>query len=169
VKVGAMKNSAKIRIPSLLVVPAAALALFAAGCGSDDDKKSDSAATSSTPTQQSSTAKAPGTPPANDQAAGGEDAVKEAILTWTFKGDCDVMTDKFLEEQAFIGDNRKARCDYFEKAFQKPQYSESDVKFRKITITGNKAVATVGSDLANITTDYNMVAEGGQWKIDSTD
>ena len=35
------------------------------------------------------------------------------ILTWTFEGSCDVMTDKFLEDQAFIGDNRQERCDYF--------------------------------------------------------
>ncbi len=79
------------------------------------------------------------------------------------------MTDKFLEAQAFVGDTREERCDFFKKAFVKPQYKESDVKFRKVTVTGDKAVATVGSDIANITTDYHMVNEGGQWKIDEAD
>jgi hypothetical protein len=32
------------------------------------------------------------------------DAVKQTILDWTFEGDCDLMTDKFLEAQAFAGD-----------------------------------------------------------------
>ena len=52
----------------------------------------------------------------------GEDAVKEAVLKWTFEGDCDLMTDKFLEAQAFVGDTREERCDFFEKAFVEPQY-----------------------------------------------
>jgi hypothetical protein len=140
-------------------VPAVALALAAAGCGDDNSSKSDASA-------PPSTAKEPVRPAPVDAPAGGQDAVKQAVLDWTFKGDCDLMTDKFLEQQAFIGDNRKERCDYFEKAFQKPQYSEADVKFRKVAVTGDKATATVGSDLANITTDYKLVAEGGQWKID---
>ena len=142
-----------------LAVPAAAVALFAAGCG-DDDTKTDQAAPQA-PAQTQTASKAPAEP-----AAGGEDAVKQTVLDWTFKGDCDLMTDKFLEAQAFVGDTREERCDFFEKAFQKPQYKESDVKFRKVEVTGDKAVATVGSDLANITTDYHLVAEGGKWRID---
>jgi hypothetical protein len=144
----------------LLTAPAVALALVAAGCG-DDEKKGDTG-TAAPP----STAKEPVRPAPADAPGGGEDAVKQTILDWTFKGDCDLMTDKFLEQQAFIGDNRKERCDYFEKVFQKPQYSESDVKFRKVAVTGDKATATVGSDISNITSDYTLVAEGGQWKID---
>ena len=149
----------------LLAVPAAALALLAAGCGSDDDKKSESASSGSQPAQ-SSTAQDPVKPAPQNADAGGDDAVKETILTWTFEGKCDVMTDKFLEQQAFVGDNRQERCDYFEKQFAKPQYKESDVKFRKVQITGDKALVTVGSDLATLTSDYHLVNEGGQWKID---
>jgi hypothetical protein len=146
-----------------LTVPAVALALVAAGCGDDKNKNDKNDTGVTTPT---TTAKEPVKPAPADAPAGGEQAVKDTILKWTFEGDCDVMTDKFLEAQAFIGDNRKERCDYFEKAFQKPQYTESDVKFRKVAVTGDKATATVGSDLANITTDYQLVSEGGQWKID---
>lgn len=148
-----------MHITRILIVPAAALALFAAGCG-DDDKST--AGTQAQPQQKASSSNPA---PAND--AGGEDAVKEAVLKWTFEGDCDLMTDKFLEAQAFIGDTREERCDFFKKAYTKPQYKESDVKFRKVTVNGNTAVATVGSDIANITTDYHLVNQGGSWKIDS--
>ena len=164
-----MSHSTPKRGLHWLAVPAAALALFAAGCGSDDDEKSDSAA-SGNPPAQSSTAQDPAGPApqqaSGGQAAGGEDAVRDTILKWTFSGDCDLMTDTFLEAQAFVGDTRAERCGYVRKTFQKPQYSESDVKFRKVEITGDKAVATVGSDIATLTADYHLVSEGGQWKID---
>lgn len=157
-----MSNSTRKRGAAWLAVPAAALALSAAGCGSD--KSSDSSTAAGQPGQ--STAKEPVRSAPSEVPAGGADAVKQTVLKWTFEGDCDVMTDKFLEAQAFIGDNRKERCDFFRKSFQKPQYKESDVKFRKVTVTGNKAVATVGSDISNITSDYHLVVEDGQWKID---
>ena len=159
-----------MNLKTFLVVPAAALALLAAGCG-DDDKKSDTGASSTPPTQQQSTASQQ-TPPASTQeapAAGGEDAVKQVVLDYTFKGDCDTMTDKFLETQAFIGETRTERCDYFEKAFQKPQYSEDDLKFRKVAIAGDKATVVTGSDIANIETEYTLVNQGGQWKLDEFD
>jgi hypothetical protein len=150
-----------------LLLPAAALALLAAGCG-DDENNSEPAA-SNPPAQTTTQADKPAQPAESAPAeapAGGEDAVKETILTFTFEGDCDTMTDKFLEAQAFIGDTREERCEFFQKAFSKPQYKESDVKFRKVEVTGDKAVATVGSDIANITTDYHLVSEGGKWRID---
>src|SRR3954447_18996124 len=133
-------------IPRFMILPAVASALLAAGCGDD---------------QKSATQPHP--------QASGEDAVKDTVLKWTFEGDCDLMTDKFLEDQAFIGDTRQERCDFFAKAYTKPRYKESDVKFRKVAVTGNTAVATVGSDIANVTTDYHLVATGGKWQIDSGD
>jgi hypothetical protein len=145
-----------------LVVLTAAVALLASGCGGDDDNNKDTTGAGQPAQQQQQPQQQA---PAAD-APGGEDAVKETILKWTFEGDCELMTDKFLEEQAFIGDNRQERCDYFEKSFQKPQYKESDVKFRKVTVTGDSAVAVVGSDIANVESEYKLVAEGGEWKID---
>ena len=158
-----------MNLKTFLLVPAAALALFAAGCG-DDEKKSEPAA-QSTPAQTQSTAsqKPADTAPAEAPAAGGEDAVKQVVLDFTFKGDCDTMTDKFLDTQAFVGETREEKCDYFEKQFQKPQYSESDVKFRSVQIDGDKATVVIGSDIANITTEYSLVTEGGQWKLDEFD
>src|SRR3954451_13907419 len=116
------------------------LALLLAGCGGSDDSKTTSAA--STPDQ----------------------AVKGAILKWTFEGDCNSMTDKFLEEQAFIGDNRQERCDYLKKTFQKPQYSEDDLKFRSVKLAGPKATVVIGSDISNITRTYTLPQQGGPWR-----
>ena len=162
-RAGVRGQGGGMNLTRFLIVPAAALALVAAGCGDDDTSKDPQPQ----PQAASKDPSKPATPaPAAD--AGGEDAVKETILTWTFEGDCDLMTDKFLEAQAFVGDTREERCDFFQKAYTKPQYKESDVKFRKIEVTGDKAVATVGSDLANITTDYHLVATGGKWQIDET-
>jgi hypothetical protein len=155
-----------------LLVPAAALALLVAGCGDDDDKSSEPTA-SNQPAQTKATPDKPaGTteePAPSEAPAGGEDAVKQVILDFTFEGSCDTMTDKFLETQAFIGETRQERCDYFEKTFQKPQYKESDVKFRKVSITGDKAVVTIGSDIATIESDYTLVAADGKWQIDEVD
>jgi hypothetical protein len=118
------------------------LALLVAGCGGSGDSKTTSA------------------------AAGPDQAVKDAILKWTFEGDCDSMTDKFLEEQAFIGDNRQERCAYLTKTFHKPQYSPDDVKFRSVKVAGTKATVVIGSDISNITTTYTLLQQGGRWRID---
>jgi hypothetical protein len=163
-------ESGGMNLKTFLLVPAAALALAAAGCG-DDDKSTDTGASSNPPAQQQSTESqsTPAPAPASDAPAGGEDAIKQVVLDYTFEGDCDTMTDKFLETQAFTGDTRKERCDYFEKTFQTPQYKESDVKFRKVSVNGDKATVVIGSDIANIETEYSLVAEGGQWKLDEFD
>jgi hypothetical protein len=142
-----------------LTLPLTILALAAAGCGSSDDKttaQTGTASTASTPTTRTTTSP-------TDSIGADLDAVKATVLKWTFEGDCDTMTDKFLKDQAFIGDNRKERCDYFEKQFQKPQYSEDDLKFRHVEVHNDT------SDIANITTKYTLLRQGGSWKIDSAD
>src|SRR3954451_15634019 len=123
-----------------IALPIAVLAIFVAGCGAGDSDKT--------------------------SASTGDQAVTGTILKWTFEGDCDTMTDKFLEDQAFIGDNRQERCAYFEKTFQEPRYSEDDLKFRSVKVTGPKATVVVGSDIANITTTYTLLQQGTQWRID---
>lgn len=151
-----------------LAAPAVALALLAAGCG-EDDEGGDTSAAQSTPTTTEAPATTAPEEPQGDTPAGGEDSAKQVILDYTFKGSCETMTDKFLETQAFVGDTRQERCDYFEKSFQKPQYSEDDVKFRKVEVSGDTASVVVGSDIANVEAEYKLVAEGGQWKIDEVD
>ena len=98
--------------------------------------------------------------------SGQQQAVKDAILSWTFEGNCDAMTDKFLDDQVFFGDTRAERCAYLAKTFQKPRYSEDDLKFRSIKVTGPKATVVVGSDIASITTTYTLLQQGGKWRID---
>jgi hypothetical protein len=98
--------------------------------------------------------------------SGPDQAVKDAILSWTFEGNCDAMTDKFLDDQVFFGDTREERCAYLMKTFHKPSYSEDDLKFRSIKITGTKATVVVGSDISNITSTYTLVQQGGKWRID---
>ena len=164
-----------------LAVTSAALALFAAGCGDDEPKKKDSAAQTTVPAQ-TATATTPTAPtppttpttptettPSEPTPPGGEKAAKDTVLTWIFEGDCDLMTDKFLEDQAFIGDNRKERCAYFEKTHQTPSYSKDDVKFRSVKIEGGKASVTIGDDISNVETTYLLVAKDGKWQIDDTD
>ena len=98
--------------------------------------------------------------------SGPEQAVKDAILSWTFTGNCDAMTNRFLDDQAFFGDTRQERCGYITKTFQKPRYSPDDVKFRSVRVTGTKATAVVGSDIASITSTYTLLEQGGKWRID---
>src|SRR3954469_4933370 len=100
------------------------------------------------------------------KSSGPEQAVKDAILSWTFEGNCDAMTDKFLDDQVFFGDTRAERCAYLAKTFQKPRYSEDDLKFRSIKIAGPKATVVVGSDISTITSSYTLLHQGGKWRID---
>jgi hypothetical protein len=129
------------RMTKTLCAALAASTLALAGCGGDS---SDSA----------------------PKASGPEQAVKDAILSWTFEGNCDAMTDKFLDDQAFFGDTRAERCAYIKKTFQKPRYSEDDLKFRSVKVTGTKATVVVGSDISNITSTYTLLEQGGKWRID---
>jgi hypothetical protein len=99
--------------------------------------------------------------------SGPQQAVKDTILSWTFTGNCDAMTDNFLDDQAFFGDTRQQRCAYLMKTFQKPRYSEDDLKFRSIKVAGPKATVVVGSDISNITSKYTLVEQAGKWRIDA--
>jgi len=104
-------------------------------------------------------------------ASGPEGEVEETILTWLLEGDCDVMTDAFLEDQVLIGDDntREENCELFENVFIEKQYDADDVKFSDVEVDGSKATAVVGDDFSNIESTYTLVEEGGQWRIDSAD
>ena len=158
---GVRPQARGMKIPLMLTSIAVVGALAFAGCGGDDGD-SDSNSTASAPAQTGGQTPTDG----GQTPAGGDEAVKAAILKWTFEGSCDVMTDKFLEQQSFIGDSREERCDFFQKAYIKPQYSEDDLKFRSVQVSGDTATVVVGSDLANIESEYKLVNDGGTWKID---
>jgi hypothetical protein len=158
-----------MKLPQLLTTTAVIAALALSACGGDDDPEPQTGGQPPAETAQTGgqapadTGQTGGQAPAD---AGGEDAVKQAILTWTFEGDCEVMTDKFLEQQSFVGDTREERCDYFKKAYQKPQYSEDDIEFRSVDISGDMATVVIGSAGINVESEYKLVNEGGAWKID---
>jgi hypothetical protein len=146
--------------------------IAAAGCGDDDEGKDEPTPAATTAQTEPSTAEEPTTtestaPPSEED----EEAVKQTVVDWTFEGDCELMTDKFLEEQLLgLGDNRKERCDLFEKQHQKPQYSEDDMKLDDVQITGTKASLTVSSDIApDIKSKYDLVKTGDQWQIDAAE
>jgi hypothetical protein len=144
-----------------LAVPVAVVALVGAGCGSDDSGKSDS--TSSSGAQP--TAKEP-VKPAPAPAAGDQNEIKQAILAWEFEADCDAITSKYLHKEADIEGSDKELCDFEKKTFQKPGYPKSQITFPKIAVSGDKAVVKIGSPASSLTSEYDMVKQGGRWKID---
>jgi hypothetical protein len=150
-----------------------ALALAVAGCGDDDDSKDEPAGT--TTAQTTTEAQPPTTteaePPPAEATEEDKKAVEEAVVDWTFEGKCELMTDKFLEDQLLgLGETREERCDLFEKQHQKPQYSEDQMKITDVKVTGNKASLVVGSDIApDIKSKYDLVKTGDQWQIDAAE
>jgi hypothetical protein len=149
------------------------LSLIAAGCGGDDEeeeKGDQPAATTQTQAEPGTTTQA--APPA-EQGGSEEDkeAVQDTVVKWTFEGDCDLMTDKFLEDQLLgLGEAREDRCELFEKQHQKPQYEEDDIKFEDVKVTGTKATLIVTSEIApDIKSQYSLVKSGDQWQIDAAE
>jgi hypothetical protein len=131
-------------------------------CGGDDE--STTAAVPSTTTTSTGATGVTGEVVVAEDAAEIEDTVK----TWLLEGDCDVMTDQFLEHQTFQQDPEKA-CDAFEQSFSPPQYGEEDIVVSDIAVNGAKATATVGDKVTGVESTYHLVNEDGTWKIDSAD
>jgi hypothetical protein len=151
------------------------LALALAACGGDDESGDrDAAATTTQPATAETEAGTQTAPAETAEAEGGgspedEEAVRETILTWLLEGDCDLMTDEFLEEQAFVGDTREERCKFFEDSFQKPQYGRDAVKFRELKVTGDEATAVIGDEISNVEARYDLVRKGEGWQIASSE
>ena len=147
----------------LLTAILIALALAAAGCGGDDEGDEPAAKPE------------PGTTAAKPEpeASSGDDAdvVQDVVKKWLLEGGCERMTDKFLEAQLLgLGENRQERCDLFQKQRTKPQYGEDQIKITEVQVSGTRASLVVGSDNApDITSKYELVKVGGQWRIDSAD
>jgi hypothetical protein len=150
------------------------LALIAAGCGDDENDEPDQPAqqpnTTQTEPAPTTTETQPEPAPA-EASEEDEEAVQDVVKKWLLEGGCERMTDKFLEDQLLgLGDNRKERCDLFEKQRTKPQYGEDQIKISEVKVTGTKASLVVGSDNApDITSKYELVKTGEQWQIDSAD
>jgi hypothetical protein len=153
-----------------LVLCIAALAAIAAGCGSDDSTSTEAEATAATATSTGATTST--TSDGSDL-----DAIETTIKTWLTEGDCDLMTDKFLEEQTF-NDNPTEACKTFEASFSPPAYSADDIDVTDIEYVNDKATAIVGGGPEGVsvtaggeevTSKYTLVNEDGTWKIDSAE
>ncbi|MDQ3936122.1 MAG: hypothetical protein M3340_15980 [Actinomycetota bacterium] len=122
-----------------------ALALAAAGCGGDDE--------------------------GGGGGGGGPASPEQVVKRWMLEGECDLMTDKFLEAQLLgLGKGRQDRCELFEKQHTKPQYGEDDIQITDVKVTGNRASLVVGSENApDIKSKYDLVKAGGQWRIDAAE
>lgn len=160
-----------------LAIATTALALFAAGCGGDDEDN-DSAAGATTPATESQPATTQAPPAETTDTAesqGGaaseddEAAIRETVVTWILEGPCELMSDKFLEEQAFVGDTREERCEFFRQSFTKPQYGEDDIVTSGFKVDGDTASAVISDHISNVETTFNLVREDGRWVIDGTD
>lgn len=153
-----------------------------AACGGDEEAPTESSGGSAggalkAPQQETTAGATPTTETAEtsgtDEAepttpASGEDAeaISDTIRTWLTEGGCELMTDKFLESQAFVGDSREERCKYLEDSFQKPQYGKDDIVVKEIKIDGDSASAVVGDNFSNVEADYELVRSDGRWQID---
>ena len=158
------------RLRMALVLCIAALAAIAAGCGSDDSTSTEAEATAATATSTGATTST--TSDGSDL-----DAIETTIKTWLTEGDCDLMTDKFPEEQTF-NDNPTEACKTFEASFSPPAYSADDIDVTDIEYVNDKATAIVGggpegvsitSGGEEVTSKYTLVNEDGTWKIDSAE
>ena len=156
-----------------LVLCITVLAAIAAGCGSDDSTGTEAEATAATTsTDEATTSTTSTTSDGSDL-----DAIETTIKTWLTEGDCDLMTDKFLEEQTFNDDPKQA-CETFDASFSPPAYSEDDIDVTDIEYVNDKATAIVGggpegvsitSGGEEVTSKYTLVNEDGTWKIDSAE
>ena len=97
-----------------------------------------------------------------------EQAIREAVIGFLIQGDCDTMTDKFVEAQTFQ-DDRAQGCEQFESGFQEPQYDADDVEITNIRVEGTRASATIGDDFSNVEAEYRFVKQGDRWRIDEVD
>jgi hypothetical protein len=137
----------------------ALLALAVAGCGDDDDdggssggSNSGAAETSSDPPQ-----------PAND-----EEAVRQAVITYQTTADCDVLTDRFLDESVVYSNatTREDLCEAYAEEGEIGNVDEDEVELGEVEVKGE--TATVEQTKPGETT-YKLVKEDGKWRIDSAE
>ena len=90
---------------------------------------------------------------------------------WMLEGDCELMTDRFLESQLLgLGKDRGERCEIFEKQHTRPRYGEEDIQITDVEVSGTRASLVVGSENApDIKSKYDLVQQGDRWRIDAAE
>ena len=154
-----------------MTLAVALLAALVIGCGDDsgsDDTSATSGDVSVASVSDPTTATVSSTTSTEEDDFGELDAIESTIKTWLLEGDCDLMTDKFVEAQTFQSD-REQGCEAFEASFTPPPYSEDDIEIGDVAYENDKATAIVGGGGVDITSKYTLVYEDGTWKIDAAE
>jgi hypothetical protein len=139
------------------------LPLALTGCGDDGGTKDavEPAATSVTTAPVAGS----GSGPITD---GDEAAISETLEEFLVTGDCDLATDDYLRSIALFADESTSRaeaCTSWENVFSKPLFGKDDVRLTELEGSDGVATVKVGSDLANITTLYQLTLTDGTWLV----
>lgn len=133
-----------------LLVPALVLPLLLTACGdSDEDPQESDAASEALP---------------QDEAA-----VRDALVASFFDPSCDLLTEEYVLEKALLSDTAEEACDEHTQSWVEPRYDEDDVLITDIEIDGDVATAVVGSEIADITTTYELMQVDGAWLVSCDD
>ena len=168
---------------SASVIAAAAVLLLVGACGSDADsaEPADTTSTTTPSTSAPTTAETADTEDMEETSgtaatvgsgeltADDEAAITETIRTWAIDGGCDLMTDKFLEDQTFM-DDRDEACPVFQAAVVEKLYTAEDLIISDFRGDQQRAKATQTSDIpGDFPVTYTLVNTGSGWQIDSVD
>ena len=148
----------------------AALVLPLAGCGSDEPAPPEPPSAGGDTPSKSAEAGASVEAAADPGELTDADvaAIADTIVTLDLEGGCDLVTDKYLEDQTFDSNPRRA-CTTYESGFVEKQYAAEDLLISDVTGTQRRATATFGSTIADLTIEYTLVNEDGTWKVDAVD
>lgn len=134
-------------ITAALLVP-----LLLTGCGDDgddDDRDTTSEGGSGEPA------------PDTDEAA-----IEETMVAFLLEPRCDLATDEYLVELAFIDDvTPEEACEQWTDGFIDPVYDEDDILLTNLEIDDDVATIEVGSEYVNITTLYELTRVDGTWLL----
>ena len=133
-----------------LLVPALVLPLLLTACGASDEEPQESDA-------------------ASEALPPGEAAVRDALVASFFDPSCDLLTEEYLLEKALLSDTAEDACDEHMQSWVEPQYDEDDVLITDIEIDGDVATAVVGSEIADITTTYELMQVDSAWLVSCDD
>ncbi|MDF2732630.1 MAG: hypothetical protein K0S92_1263 [Desertimonas sp.] len=96
-------------------------------------------------------------------------AVRDALVASFFDPSCDLLTEEYLLAKALLSDSPEEACDEHMQSWVEPQYDEDDVLITDIEIDGDVATAVVGSEIADITTTYELMQVDGAWLVSCDD
>jgi len=150
------------RATALLVVAV----LVATGCGDSDQANAAAAGPATSTPNQSRQTSAPtdlGTP-SGDLTPADVTYIEHLLVTFDLEGGCQFMTDAFLEDQTFL-DDPEAACAGHEAAVTPKSYTADDIIISDITGNDDRARATLGSDIADLTVTVQLVKRDGMWLI----